>query len=519
MRKYNGQSGMVSILTVLFLMVLLSVFTISFIKIVSDEQRQATDNDLAASALAAAQSGIEDGKRIIMYCASHPGPACTNLLSSGNGSGSCDIFRSSSADMTALRSDLGISLQADGDVLVGSDQYKQSYTCLTISGMTDSLKFEDIKEQTSLIKSLSASEPITSLSFRWAPAQGDANYKLNNGADIRLPQQDNWKHDDNGTLKPKPPALRVQFIAYEPGNINLDVAETDSKAMFILPSTSGTPSVDIGSIDQRSGSGNLRSSPVAPVGFASCVTNGAIGYRCDQTFTGLLTNRAYYMRVTPLYGDVGQLTVTAFNSSGNPVKFSSQPTIDVTGRASDVFKRIRAQVSTINQTFTAPQYVLESANTICKNIVVTTDVNSSNYGCNEPPENPEGYDGNPGIGGTPGGNNPIPCWKRQPSDPVKKTGWFNPECWKVRITNFSTYSGDGLKGCYVDWDDNKWDAGSPGSPLPGTDRRCKNGAVIQHEYDPTPRVGDFRNYTIRLCILLKDGSPAKCATLHARRPR
>ena len=63
-RRHHQQSGMVSILVVMFFMIFMSLLIVGFVKIMSDEQRQATDNDLSASALAAAQSGVEDGKRI-----------------------------------------------------------------------------------------------------------------------------------------------------------------------------------------------------------------------------------------------------------------------------------------------------------------------------------------------------------------------------------------------------------------------------------------------------------------------
>ena len=54
MRNESRESGLVSILTVIFFIIFISILIVGFIKITTDEARQATDNDLSASALASA---------------------------------------------------------------------------------------------------------------------------------------------------------------------------------------------------------------------------------------------------------------------------------------------------------------------------------------------------------------------------------------------------------------------------------------------------------------------------------
>src|SRR5688572_24951927 len=62
----GGEEGFVSLFSTIFFMLLVTVITIGFIQITATEQQQALNNDLSSSALASAQSGLEDGKRAVL---------------------------------------------------------------------------------------------------------------------------------------------------------------------------------------------------------------------------------------------------------------------------------------------------------------------------------------------------------------------------------------------------------------------------------------------------------------------
>ena len=65
--KKNGERGQTAILSVIFFSILMMVLTVSFMKMVTAAQAAATNNESAASSRAAANSGVEDAKRIVDY--------------------------------------------------------------------------------------------------------------------------------------------------------------------------------------------------------------------------------------------------------------------------------------------------------------------------------------------------------------------------------------------------------------------------------------------------------------------
>lgn len=508
--KTTHQSGFVSILTVLFLMVLLSVFVISFIKIVSDEQRQATDNDLAASALAAAQSGIEDGKRIVMYCANRASDAaCTEVMRSGELPNGCDVFRNPSADMTSLRTSLGMELSSNGDVVVGDDSYRQAYTCLTINGLTDNITIggNGVKEGRSTVRALNPLGTMSQIKLTW---KGDSsvNYNISSPSTLFSPK---YAWLPPAPAKPKPPVLRVQIIPYQAGNINLDDSEKNSRTLYIIPTNNSTVSPNSLVTDERAAvAGELRQNSTSPIVFAYCTS--ASGVTCQKSITGFTPGTSYYIRTTLIYSDASSLTIQAYDDRSQVLKFSSQPSIEATGRANDVFKRVSARVTAATPEYTAPEYALETSNTVCKNLVVTDDAASSSYDCETVTDNNNDSNGQPGIGGPPPGNpNLTPCWK------AKNHTWYSPECWKSSSTNYTTFTGDSLRGCWYEWGDGKTTPSNASNTnyfhynaATGTPVECKPGSVVPHDYQPpaapSPLVGKKVKFIIVLHVLMKDGS-------------
>lgn len=386
--KPNNQSGMVSILTMLFFMVFVSIIVTGFLRIMNYDQVQTVDSDLSASALAAAQSGIEDGKRILLYCNTDApsggkgSPACQRIMNSKD---SCSALSTDvgAINMTALRSALRITMSGNQFVVgAPASQFQQYYTCLTINSDTPQIAKRLNGERSSIIP-LTTTNPneLDKLQLNW---RADTDLYAVTNPSTQLPPRAQWM--TSPTTK-KPPILRVQLIPYS-FPLNLDAVESMSRTIFVVPSNISPTAVNMTSIDQRGATGQLRPSPSSPIAYASCTAPMGGGYSCSQSIEGLSgIGSQYYMKVSMLYGNETMLNVTATNVANTSVLFRGvQPEIDVTGRTNDVFRRVKARVSYGMPSITFPEYALE-ANNICKDMIVS--VSSASWDkCHDIPVTP-----------------------------------------------------------------------------------------------------------------------------------
>ena len=381
MRNESRESGLVSILTVIFFIIFISILIVGFIKITTDEARQATDNDLSASALASAQSGIEDEKRVISYCLDPAGGAsghtvaCNDILNSGSSGDPCSVF-TANGPMNGLRNSLKGLTVLDDKIVVGVDdgRFQQYYTCLNIIKNTSDLQFDLVEGRSQMMPLTLTAGDLTSLNVEWS---GTGTYALQSGISFILPRYTLWKNPSSALGTTMPPVVRLQFIPYTPAAVDLDASETGSRTVFLVPTDAGSASVDIATQDGRqlAPQGQPRAGAV-PMSFATCDVTA--GYLCKIDLTGFTPGSRYYVRSTVLYGAGTTMKLTP--NGGTAVFDGVSPRIDVTGVANDVYRRIVSRVMFQIPFNAFPEYALESETDICKRLVVA-DVASSRYNC------------------------------------------------------------------------------------------------------------------------------------------
>lgn len=375
----NSQSGVVSIFTVIFFMIFISVIVVGFIKVVTDEQRQATDNDLSSSALASAQSGAEDGKRLLLFCNAQSGPrkvACDQALADT----SCDAITSRDTLTEPLDIDVDQTNGRREGIVSTNPAYEQRYTCMTIATKTNSVEDISVENGTSELIPLSGVGNFDRVQFSWHATADDRDKKptafVINGL---LHSQPDWTGDAY------PAAMRLEFIAFQKNNLRLDDLDGDTHTLLLLPGVNRSPSEDSKALsdDARSIDPNLRAQAARPY-LAKC--NPANQYACTMKVNisgaGIpnTSSHNYFLRVSAIYGSA-YIKAELQKNDGSIVQFDGvQPVIDVTGRANDVFRRIQTRVLYESQYF-LPQYALESGARICKDMLVTDQNATSADNC------------------------------------------------------------------------------------------------------------------------------------------
>lgn len=325
MLRKSTERGAVSMLTVIFLALLLTVITTSFVRLSITEQRQAVDDDLTTRAFYAAESGVEDAKRAI-----------------------ADFQSGQPINLNAAVCDPA-DVVASG---VLSTDLAAEYTCQLID-MSPADFQADLSAWEAVTIPLRAAGTFNAVQIEWHIYNNGDPYGRRANSAQDLPTISSW------TSSNYPAMLRAGVFSH-PNAASFSSAAVTQGVSFINPAQTAQ-SIDVTGNDGQIRNGGCSGSP----------TSGS--YACSATITGVNNARTYYLRLQSLYRGTN-VKVTLLNS-GSPVQLDDvQAVIDVTGRAGDVFRRVEARVSLLSQDYPLPDIALWSNTEICKNFTVTDDV-------------------------------------------------------------------------------------------------------------------------------------------------
>jgi len=367
------ESGAVSLFLVIFAMLLITVITVSFLRLMVKDQAASSVSDLSQSAYDSAMAGTEDAKRELIYyrtvCANGNGAACANARSTIN-SPTCN---EGLKDVVAVNDKGEVPVQQTQSA--NDKQLNQAYTCVKMLLDTDDY-IGTLPANTSKIIPLTATGDFTSVTLEWFSAEdiSTASKKLNLVSDaspLLLFAKANWPAS-------RPSLMRSQLIQH--GTTfkladfdNSSATSSDANTLFLYPTgTSGVARTAVNSVDFAR---DVRRTPPSTPQQIRCsgdLTAG--GYACKTTLNlpspvGDASNRTAYLRLTSFYN------ATHFRVSfeDNPgVQFSAvQPSIDSTGRANDQYRRVQTRVDLVNNDFAFPEATVDITGNFCKNFVVT----------------------------------------------------------------------------------------------------------------------------------------------------
>lgn len=340
----NPQSGIAAIFTVVFFTILISIIILSFVHIVSQDQRQVTNNDLSNSAYDSAEAGTEDAKRALEKYRQE----CIKTALPGANCGSGGLYAnalsgSSCSSFNQLESLLHLNLQGS-EVKVATnsqdDSLEQAYTCLKIELQTDDYVRTQDANQTILVPLKTVNnEEFPYIELNWFNKNDSPSRSVpSDTSNFELPEAKDWPNT-------RPPILQAQIIAVNRNAPNITDIDNSAKSVFLYPSSAAPSS----NIDVSGADAARRSQKYSPVA-AQCVTTDA-QYSCSvrlENFEPLSGGPYdYYLRLMPAYNSATvQVRLLSADPTADPIKFDGvEPVVDSTGRANNVYRRIVSRIA------------------------------------------------------------------------------------------------------------------------------------------------------------------------------
>lgn len=360
------ERGAVSLIVVIFAALLLSVVTVSFIRVMNQEQRNATDNDLSQSAYDSALAGVEDAKRVVLACNQGRAAACTAIRNNA-----CDtVTQAGIALESTVAANKEVPIQTQSS---GGSELDQAYTCVKID--TTSVDYlVDMQEAQTVMVPLRALAGVAKIELNWFKEERDNITPANATAALNvltplastgsLPKKANWPA--NG-----PALIEAQIIQPNASFTMSDLDSSDTtQTVYLFPTDIGTSGFGLNGVKREALSKPRPTNCDAPR-YASG------GYMCSVTMD--LTkplpagSQVAFLRLSTIYR--GSSVQVIMRDAGNqPVRFDGvQFTVDSTGRANDVFRRVESRLSTAEAEFPYPEAAVDIAGSLCKDFYVSSD--------------------------------------------------------------------------------------------------------------------------------------------------
>lgn len=327
--------GFVSIVVASLLMVILALITLGFARIMQREQRQSIDRHLSREALYAAESGIND----VAVKIADPAPDPVYDKSAKN---DCDV--------TGLGPTGNGNLSPDGAV---------AYTCALYDRTPSSLEYTSSGESKITELATESGNFLDSLTFEW----GNSDTDPNNNLVSNLPACGFNAQDLPASRTNAPPVLKIDLTKIGARYVRDDLIR-DTEYYYLLPCSGGSSPTNTAFSPNAAQRGRVIQVPCNGTGLRPC------SFTIDSM--AAYSSGKYFLRLKPVYTGA-TLTVDGTEQGGGPAAFSNaQVSIDMTAKAGDVVRRLRASlpIATITDELGIPEAVLHGFDGICKQIEV-----------------------------------------------------------------------------------------------------------------------------------------------------
>jgi Tfp pilus assembly protein PilX len=368
-RQRQTQRGAVSLFVVVFATLLMMIITISFIQLMLKDQQQATASDLSQSAYDSARAGVEDAKRLLLLDQSCRGGTAASSVDCAAVATAVDSNKCNSvAAIFGQPSDVETMVQQDE----GDKSLQQAYTCVKIAAVTDDYKGIVDLNQSNMIPLRGVSD-FDSVTLSWF-TRDDVSASTNSMAvgfpsgsgQVDLPRVNRWQVNYPALLRTQLMQTSASFKLSDADAT--DAGKSNANTLFLYPSLTGVSNMSF-ALDAR------RDQSTTPQP-AKCVNSFSLGeYACTVTITlpepinGSAATRNAFLRLSALYNGAHYKVQLA--KSGTPVDFDRvQPEVDSTGRANDMFRRVKSRIE-FKSDFIYPEAAVDIEGDLCKSFIIT----------------------------------------------------------------------------------------------------------------------------------------------------
>lgn len=338
------EQGFVAIIVAALIMIILSLITIGFTRIMQREQRQVIDRQLSRQAIYAAESGINDIYRGLQNNVNLPAEKTT-----------CSVIDDVGGQQNPA---------VNGGII--DESANVAYTCALYDKTPDVLNYSVATDESNVVELKPESGvAFSSLVFRWGNEESRDN-------DIdALPQC-----GVNANVFPSSRPTNVPIIRVDLTNssvLSRDSLIGNTDYLYLVPCKNGAPGMTTyGFLTGEQGK-------VVEVG---CVESQ--DSPCEVTINGL-NSVSYVARIRAVYASA-QLSISGVDIASNSVQFrQAQTSIDVTARASDVVRRLRVSIP-LTSANNPPEGVFQVFDGVCKLLSVDPNPASPSVedGCSYP---------------------------------------------------------------------------------------------------------------------------------------
>lgn len=343
----NNQNGLVSIVVTIIIMVIVTLIVLAFARIVRREQRQALDRQLSTQAFYAAETGINDAIKVLK--AVPPGDPLPTKTDCAGGA--------------------PFPLPAD-TVLNSADGV--AYTCLLVSNTQDSLEYTVGDTAAVAPVKLAASDTanIETITVSW---QGKDNTVISGCSGKDLPKAGEWSSSCG------PGVVRLDLVPI-PASLNrVDLVATTMTAFLF-------PNKDSAGVDTTIVYDNNKGfSKQGQKYLVECKTPTPPAHQCSIKID-VPTGKQFQLRLQSLYNS-SRVNIVAEDGAVPAARLKlvdAQASIDSTGKAKDVLRRIQVRVPLSGPSGASGSFAIQSADDLCKRFRVGVGFYERDDDCSGP---------------------------------------------------------------------------------------------------------------------------------------